>query len=112
MKCWEGRLWSHAHWGGFSAAELQPAPPALLPEPEVLVGARGPCVTSMVGSKRQVEMGLRGRGREAVLGRPVFPSVPKQNGTTVNTLVLLLRNLNHPGLKLTLSSFGVQYVLS
>lgn len=98
--------------GGFLAAESQPAPIALLPQPEALVGARGPCVTSMADSKRQAETGLRGRGGEAVLGRPVFPSVPEQNGTTVNTLILLLHNLNRPGLKLTLSSFGVQYVLS
>lgn len=93
-----------SHSGGFSWW-LSHTRPHLATQLVVPAGALGPCVPSSVVSKRQAEMGA-GRGGA---GEACFPFSSRTNGTTVN---IFIHNLNHPGLKLTLSSFGVQYIIS
>lgn len=65
-------------------------------------GPQGPCLLSSVVSKRQAEIGGAG-------GAGCFPFNVWTNRTTVN---IPIHNLNRPGLKLMLSSFGVRYIIS
>lgn len=93
VKCRKGWLWSRAagvlSCGGTRARPAPGGSGQVARRPSAVVRAKAAA-------------GARG-------GAACFPFSSGTRGTTVNVLI---HNLNRPGLKLTLSSFGVQYIIS